>query len=41
MDWSKTRHILNFGLSENIWSSQPIAVNEKLKMYGENGENQS
>ena len=26
---------------ENIWTSLPITVNEKLKIYGENGENQS
>ena len=29
------------GLSENIWSSQPITVNEMLEIYGENRENQS
>ena len=39
IDWSKTRHILYFGFSENILSSYPIFVNEKLKIYGKNGEN--
>ena len=41
LGWLKTRHILYLGLSGNIWSSKPITVNEKLKIYGENGENQS
>ena len=41
LGWSKTRHIYYFGFSENMWSSWPITVNENLKIYGKNGENQS